>query len=135
MDQIIQELRELNEPVPIPLRLPAPQEVADTESELGVSFHPDYVKYLLEASDVVYGALEPATITDPESHTHLPEITKAAWEDMGVPKELIPICEDNGDYYCMNSTGEVVFWSHNGLTNEKWSNLATWIKEVWIEEN
>ena len=125
MEQIIKELRELKEPVPKPLRLPSVKEVSGTETELRVSFHPDFVKYLLEASDVVYGTIEPATITNPESHTHLPEIAKSAWEDIGVPKDIIPICEDNSDYYCMNKNGEVLFWSHNGLTDEKWPNLAT----------
>ena len=50
-------------------------------------------------------------------------------------EELLPICEDNGDYYCLNQAGEVVFWSHNGATAEKWRNLADWIKQVWIEES
>ncbi|MCP4251947.1 MAG: SMI1/KNR4 family protein [Candidatus Scalindua sp.] len=135
MEEAIINLRELNEPVPKPLLLPTIEEINKIQGECNTKFHTDYVSYLLEASDVVYGVLEPATITDPESHTHLPDIANDAWEDMNVPKDLLPICEDNGDYYCMNSSGEVVFWSHNGLSNEKWSSLAVWIKEVWIEGN
>ena len=42
------------------------------------------------------------------------------------------MCEDNGDFYCINRTGEVVYWSHNGATDERWPNLATWISEAWI---
>src|SRR3954452_19324417 len=87
LDEAIKELRERNEPVPIPQRLPTAAEVDETERQLGVSFHPDYRKYLLEASDVVFGATEPATITDPESHTHLPTVCEEAW-DAGVPKNL-----------------------------------------------
>jgi hypothetical protein len=134
LDEAIAKLHELNEDVPTPPRLPTEDEVAEVESDLGVKFHPDYRRYLLEASDTIYGTLEPATITDPESHTHLPDICETAWEEMELPKKLLPICEDNGDYYCMNKKGEVVFWSHDGATDEKWPDLATWIEQVWIEE-
>jgi len=48
---------------------------------------------------------------------------------------LVPIAEDNGDYYCMNEAGEVLFWSHNGSNDEKWPNLENWIREVWRNEN
>ncbi len=133
LGDVIQELRELNEPVPNPLRLPTVQEVDRAERGLKVKFHPDYRKYLLEASDVVYGALEPATVVPDEEPTDLTIIAEEAWE-MGVPRNLLPICADNGDYYCMNKAGEVVYWSHDGATDERWPNLATWIKEVWIEE-
>ncbi len=134
LDDVIRELRVLNKSVPKPRRLPTPKEIKNAERKLGVSFHPDYYKYLLLASDVVYGILEPSTVIPENGHTYLADVAYAAWEQMDVPRELIPICEDNGDYYCMNAEGEVVFWSHNGVTNEKWPNLATWIQQVWIEE-
>ena len=52
-----------------------------------------------------------------------------------LPRKFLPICEDNGDYFCMNRKGEVVFWSHDGATDEKWKDLATWIEEAWIGED
>jgi hypothetical protein len=132
LSRAISKLRELNEEVPKPPRLPTPDEVADAERRLLVKFHPDFRQYLLEASDVVYGTSEPVTITDPDSHTHLDAAAKEAWE-MGVPRDLLPICEDNGDYFCMNQRGQVVYWSHNGTTDEKWPDLANWIANVWLE--
>jgi hypothetical protein len=135
LDGMIRKLHTLNEPVPKPLRLPTSGEVQSTERQLGIKFHPDYQKYLLEASDVVYGRIEPATLTPPESHTDLIRVCKSAWEGYGVPRNLLPICEDNADFYCMNEAGEVVFWSHNGQSNEKWPDLASWIEEVWIGES
>jgi hypothetical protein len=134
LDETIRRLRELKEPVPKPMRLPTEEEVGPMEQRLGTNFHPDYRRFLLEASDVAYGTLEPATITDPESHTDLARVCEGAWNAMGVPKNLLPICEDNGDYYCMNAAGQVVYWSHNGATDEKWPDLATWIEEVWLGE-
>jgi hypothetical protein len=131
---VIETLRELNEPVPKPPRLPTERDVQAVERELGVTFHPDYRQFLLEASDVTLGALEPATITEPGSHTHLPRVARDAW-DLGVPRELLPICEDNGDYYCMDATGRIAFWSHDGGFTGRWPDLATWIRRVWIDES
>ena len=34
---------------------------------------------------VVYGSLEPVTVTDPQSHTYLPEVAANAW-DAGVDR-------------------------------------------------
>ena len=134
LDEVIQELRELNELVPKPLRLPTQEQVDEIEKKLGIVFHDDYRKYLLEASDVVYGTLEPATIIPDSGHTEFTSVAEAAWHQMGVSRELIPICEDNGDYYCMTKDGEIVFWSHNSITDERWPDLASWIKQVWIGE-
>jgi SUKH superfamily protein len=128
------ELRGLNEPVPKPLRLPTATEVKDAEDQLGIRFPDDYRHYLLEASDIVYGSLEPAVVTPDAGHLSLVEMVETAWNEMEVPRELLPFCEDNGDYYCLNDAGEVEYWSHNGATDEKWKDLATWIKEVWIDE-
>jgi hypothetical protein len=133
LNSVISELRELNEPVPKPMRLPTEEEVNKVEAELGIHFHPDYRKYLLSASDVVYGTLEPCTITPDGGHTDLLEVARTAWTELDVPKKLLPICEDNGDYYCMNKSGRIVFWSGDGQSDEEWPDLATWIKEVWMD--
>ena len=132
--EIIEKLRQLNRPVPIPIRLPTVKEISKMEQELEVRFHPDYREYLLKASDVVYPTLEPATITNPKSHTYLPKVYQRA-RDWGVPQDLLPICEDNANFYCMNKEGQVLYWAHDGWTDEKWDNLATWIQDVWIDGN
>jgi hypothetical protein len=132
LPDVIAELRELNEPVPKPLRLPTADEVNAAENQLGVKFPADYRRYLLEASDVVHGSLEPAIVIPHAGHLSLANIAENAWGEMEVPRSLLPFCEDNGDYYCLSQSGEVEFWSHNGATDEKWKTLATWIKEVWI---
>ncbi len=134
ISEVIRELRSLNEPVPKPFRLPTEDEVGAAERQLGIRFTDDYRQYLLEASDVVYGALEPAVVVADSGHLSLVEVAESAWTEMDLPRDLLPICEDNGDYYCLNAQGEVSFWSHNGTTAEKWPDLATWIKEVWINE-
>ncbi len=102
------------------------------EQRLGIRFHPDFRRYLLEVSDVVCGTKEPVTITIPDSHKDLLEVAEGAWVSYGVPRNLVPVCEDNADFYCMNPAGEIVFWSHNGLSSEQWPNLAAWIEDVWL---
>lgn len=132
LDEAIHDLRSCNRPVPLPLRLPTAHEVDDAEHRLGVRFPSDFRRYLLEASDVVCGTIEPVTITCPESHTDLFIVADDAWNGYDVPRDLLPICEDNADFYCMNSANEVVYWSHNGSSSEKWPSLAHWIKDVWL---
>src|SRR4051812_42971199 len=120
LDQALQHLRERGESVHIPFRLPTLVEVDAAENALGVKFHPDYRRYLLEASAVVYGTLEPAKVLPDSGYLNLVQVANDAWTQMELRRHLLPICEDNGDYYCMNAQGEIVYWSHNGAVNEKW---------------
>lgn len=132
LDEVFEELRRLNEPVPRPLVLPTEAQVRDEEQRAGLSFHPDLRRFLLEASDVTLGYLEPVTIGG--GHTAFKVVLRSA-RDYGVPDELVPICEDNADFYCITSSGQIVYWSHNGATNETWPDLAAWISDVWIAGN
>ncbi|MDJ0740915.1 MAG: SMI1/KNR4 family protein [Gammaproteobacteria bacterium] len=134
IDAAIAALRALNEPVPKPPSLPSEADVSACETRLGTTFVPQYRRFLLTASDVVLGTLEPATLGDPGSHTHLPDVVADARQS-GVPDHLLPICEDNGDYYCLTPSGEVAYWAHDGPSDETWPDLATWIVEVWIGEH
>ena len=126
LSSAFRELRKRNRTVPNPLRLPSETDggYQRRESGAGVRFHRDFRRYLLEVSDVVFGIFEPVTITQPGAQTDLLEVVKAAWEGYGVPRDLVPICEDNADFYCMNEGGQVVFWSHNGRSSETWPSLA-----------
>jgi hypothetical protein len=130
----IAELRRRAETVPIPLHLPSEAEVAAAERRLGVAFPPDYRRYLLEASDIVFNNMEPAVVVANAGHVDLDDTAAGAWE-LGVPRDLLPFCEDNGDYYCLSRTGRVRFWSHNGTTDESWPDLGAWITDVWIGES
>jgi hypothetical protein len=135
LEQALAALRQRNEPVPRPLRLPTEAEVTAMENKLRRTFHPDFRRYLLAASDVVFDVLEPVTLGDPTSPTYLPTVARDAWQKMDLPKDLLPFCEDNGDYYCINKKGEILFWSHNDReTTDEWPDLAAWIEDVWLGE-
>ena len=135
LSSVIARLRELNEPVPKPLRRPTEEEVDAAERDLGVTFHPDYRRFLLEASDVSYGTYEPASVTVRGGYLDLRDVAREAWDDWEVPRDLLPFCKSEADFFCLNQAGEVVYMDHNGWTDEKWPDLATWIEEVWIEGN
>ena len=133
VEEVIEELRELNEPVPVPLELPDEEQLVEIEEQLLISLPFEFREFLLKVSDVVYGRLEPVTVTDPQSHTYLPEVASVAWS-LGVPRELIPLCEDRGNYYCVEQDGEVVLWDgdETELTDESWDSVWKWAREVWL---
>ena len=116
-----------------PFRIPTDAEIAVAEQRLGVTFHPDYRAFLEGGSDVADSILEPAVILPGAGYLDIYEITKTAWNLMGIPCELLPFVEDNGDYFCISPTGEVVYWSHNGTTDERWPSITAWRQQVCVE--
>lgn len=131
-EEILDMLRDSNQPVPVPLDLPDEDLLVEIEEQLLLPIPRDVRTYLLEASDVIYGTLEPVTAADPYSHTYLPEVAAVAWS-LGVPRYLLPLCEDNGSYYCVEPDGEVVLWRDGDLTEETWPSIWHWIHDVWLE--
>ncbi len=132
LDEAIRRLRTLDEPVPKPPRLPTAEEVAQAERDLGVTFHPDYRRFQLEASNVALGDLEPGLVLPGIEHPSLRDIVRDA-KALGVPVSLLPFCEDNGDYFVMDSAGRVGLWDHQQRkASPAYDSLATWIVKEWI---
>lgn len=134
MEDVIDELRERNEPVPVPLELPDDDVLVEVEEQILIGLPFDLRQFLLQVSDVVYGRLEPVTAADPQSHTYLPEVAANAW-DAGVPRHLVPLCQDGSDYYAVDPEGEVFLWeSESGeLSEESWESVWHWARDVWLE--
>ncbi|WP_028238922.1 SMI1/KNR4 family protein [Stutzerimonas azotifigens] len=134
MEEVIDELRERNEPVPVPLELPDDDLLVEIEEELLIGLPFDLREFLLKVSDVVYGRLEPVTVTDPQSHTYLPEVAANAW-DAGLPRDLVPLCQDGADYYAVDAEGQVLLWDGDSeeLTDESWDSVWHWARDVWLE--
>jgi hypothetical protein len=130
MEALIKILREKNESVPRPLPRVTPGDIARAEITLGRKLPADYVQLQLGAGDVVFGTLEPATLQPESGHTYIGSVVEGA-RAAGVPASLLPICEDNGAYYCLSPDGEVQYWDH-GPTKEKWASLAAWVRDVWL---
>ncbi|QLF93650.1 SMI1/KNR4 family protein [Pseudomonas sp. ABC1] len=134
MEEVIERLRELNESVPVPLELPDDELLVEIEEQLLINLPFELREFLLQVSDVVYGRLEPVTATDPQSHTFLPEVAANAWDD-GVPRDLVPICQDGQDYYVVDLEGQVTLWdgASGELTDESWDSVWHWARDVWLE--
>ena len=134
LDEAFQKLREASEPVPNPPRLPTAAEVDAAERDIGVPFHPDYRRFQLEASNVVAGVLEPALVLPSVMpYLDLRETVKVA-RQIGVPREVLPFCQDNGNYYFIDTAGCIGYWDHDGRTalHGRHESLADWIVEDWL---
>ena len=116
----------------VALELPDDDLITEVEEMIYVQIRGDLRSFLLEASDLVLGALEPITVTDSGSHTYLPEVASNAWEQ-GVSRELLPICQTSDRYYCLDMEDHVVLWEEGNTTGDVWLNIWAWAEEVWLE--
>jgi hypothetical protein len=139
--ETLEKLKSLNEPVPVPPQLPKVADINNAEEKLGVKFPPSYVKYQLEYSNVQFGEFEMYQVFEDGSYLDLIQAVKEARQHHQLPEHLLPfVADQDGDYYCFNlrSNGpeyEVVYWSHNGTTDEKWNNFLDWVERCWIGES
>ncbi|MCO7256541.1 SMI1/KNR4 family protein [Dickeya oryzae] len=135
LDEVIKEIELLSNNERLNIALPDDGLIMQYEVELGVNFHEDYKKVLKEISNVFYGAIELLTLN--RDKTYYRELSSAVKDTkaMGVPDNWLPICEDNGSYYCILPNGEIRYWTPDGYSDESWENIASWVKSVWIEGN
>lgn len=132
MEHVIQQLRALNESVPVPLLLPEEDDLVHVEEALLIPLPRDLREFLLTVSDVIHGHLEPVTASDPGSHTYLPEVAAIAWS-YGLPRTLIPICETTSGYYCIDTEGTVHLWKQGQQDSEYWQDIWQWAEEIWLQ--
>lgn len=134
MEDVIEQLMEQAETVPVALELPEEEDLVEIEEALFLPLPFELREFLLKVSDVVYGTLEPVTVADPHSHTYLPEVAATAWS-LGVSRELIPLCESAAGYYCVDQQGDVSLVSSDGVAveDQEWASVWHWVKEVWLE--
>ncbi len=132
MQEMIEELHEVAEQVPVPLELPEHDQVVDAQEQILMPLPADFREFLMEATDVIFGTLEPVTVADPSSHTYLPEVTSTAWS-LGMPREMIALCESREGYYCVAQDGEIKLWRDGDYDDETWENIWYWVRDVWLE--
>lgn len=119
------------EPI-VALELPDDDEITAVEEAIYVQIRGDYRDFLLNASDLVIGTLEPATISDPSSHTHLPELACQAW-DQGLSRELLPICQTPYGYYCLDMEFQVIELKNGATEPGSWPNIWSWAADMWLD--
>ncbi|MGB0892814.1 MAG: SMI1/KNR4 family protein [Parashewanella sp.] len=133
MNDIIYQLQAVNHATSFPLDLPTFEQLVEVEEQILIPLPSSLKEYLLNASDVVYGTIEPVTASDPYSHTYLPEVTSYAWS-LGLPREFIAICQQGDNFYCIDQQGQVQFWRQGRFASEPWENIWQWIEEIWLEQ-
>jgi len=117
------------------LSLPDDSLIIEYEKNTGFTFSSDYKKVLKEVGNIFYGTIELLSLTkDEPCYGELISALSDA-RQQGLPHDWLPICEDNGSYYCITPEGIIRYWTTDGYSNDKWPNLASWINEVWIEGN
>lgn len=133
--EVIEEIDAADDPSGRKQPLPDDALIARYEEATGLDFPEDYKTFLKSVSNAFVGYISPFTLNEQllEDYGDL----RAGIDEgrkIGVPQDWLPICEDNGDYYCILPDGCVRFWDHNGSSDESWPSLAAWAKEVWLEE-
>ena len=134
MEDVIELLRERHEGGLVALELPDEDRLVEIEEQLLIPLPGDYKEFLLNASDIICGSLEPATVMDDYAHNFLPEMAANAW-DQGMPRYLIPVCETPEGIYAMSQEGSVLLWvAGEGIREEEeWGSIWQWAREVWLE--
>lgn len=134
MEDVLELLRQHHQPVPVPLELPDEDDLLDVQEQILIHLPHELREFLLEASDVVYGHLEPVTASDPQSHTYLPEVAATAW-DLGMPRHLVPLCQEGEHYFAVEPEGEVVCWSvvDADYLDQSWESVWHWIRDYWLD--
>ena len=114
---------------------PSDSEIKEAQEKLGFNFPAAYIEFIKSGYNLGDAPLEALEINNPGSHVDIYEAIESARKYYDLPVNLLPILEDNSDYYCLNNKGEVIFWSHNGATDEKWSNVTDWQTQMVAEAN
>lgn len=135
MQDVLELLREHNQSVPVPLELPDEDDLLDVQEQILIHLPHELREFLLEASDVIYGHLEPVTASDPHSHTYLPEVAASAW-DQGLPRHLVPLCLHGELCFAVAEDGEVLEWSfaQGDFSEHSWESVWHWIRDYWLED-
>lgn len=133
IDAIIDEVNRLDDPAQRKNPLPDDALIARYEAATGFRFTEEYKKFLKTVSNAFVGYISPLTLNEEMGGVY-GELRSAIEQGQafGLPRDWMPICEDNGDYYCIAPDSKVYFWDHNGPTDKTWPDLATWAKQVWL---
>ncbi len=131
MEDLVDQIRGSALPTASFLELPSEDDLVLVEEEILLPIPREMRSFLLQVSDVLCGGLEPVTVADPGAHTHLPEVTSVAWS-IGLPRELMVVCQCGEDYYCIAQDGEVQFWQNGEIAEQTWEDIWQWAEEVWL---
>jgi hypothetical protein len=137
MEKLFEQMKSLGwQDEDIPLAIEA--EIEKVEVELGIYFPISYKAFARDYLNIGLRGIQFLPLESSKPMYLLSELNSAR-KYFGLPNHLIPFINDNDDYYCFDlksndSDYNVVYWSHNGTTNEKWKNFLDWMEKCLIGE-
>ncbi|MCO6555551.1 hypothetical protein BGI40_08165 [Snodgrassella communis] len=130
--KVIEQLKELSNGEIINVPLPDDNLLDDYEKEINFCFSKEYRMLLKEANNIFYGTIELLLVTKDKKYPSELSLVLNEAREQGLPENWLPICQDNGNYYCLIPDGTVHYWTLDGYSNDSWKDLADWIEQVWI---
>lgn len=133
MNTIATLLRERSLQTAFPLELPELEDIIEAQEAMLIRIPVEMRDYMLTSSDAIYGSMEPVTVADKNSHTYLPEVAAQAWAD-GMPRELLPLCANGEQIYCVDEEGSVFEWciSMGEDCQPVCDDVWQWIRDIWL---
>lgn len=133
MNDIVDTLQQAAITQTVSIEVPDEDELVEIEEELLLPIPREFKSFLMQVSHLVIGSLEPVTVTDPNAHTHLPEVNAQAWQE-GLPREFVVVCKITDGYYFISQEGEVQLWQHHEImTDLHWDDIWHWAEDVWLK--
>ncbi|WP_185232794.1 SMI1/KNR4 family protein [Teredinibacter franksiae] len=134
INEIAEMLRQRALKPSIPPELPTMDDLVEVQEAMLISVPAELRDFLLNSSYEIFGRLEPVTIADPNCHTYLPEVAAEVWA-RGMPRELIPLCQDQSNVYCVAEDGTVYIWNESlgEEPKEVSTNVWEWVRDAWLE--
>ncbi|XKM14511.1 SMI1/KNR4 family protein [Orbaceae bacterium ac157xtp] len=135
LDKVIKKLKDLSNGKVINVPLPDDNLLDSYEKSINFSFSAEYRKLLKEAGNIFYGTIELLLVTRDKKYPSELSLILGEVREQVLPKDWLPICEDNGSYYCLTSGGVVRYWTLDGCNSDTWKDLSDWVEQVWINGN
>nr|WP_250810711.1 SMI1/KNR4 family protein [Neorhizobium tomejilense] len=114
--------------------LPDDDAIRYVEAKSGLVLPPDY-KYLVQNAGNIALSKDLLYLRDDEIGRGNLLVAIHSARQAGVAADWLPICHDNGDYYCLLPDGSVQLWSHDGMFEGRWLDLADWVVDSFIGGN
>lgn len=140
MIEIFENLKKLGSVFPWNESFVDKESIKNLESVYSVVLPESYKFFLENYSNISLGSITVLKPLNYGSYLDIHEVINEMTSNDNFPVSYFPFVYDNGDCYCFDTNAEgtdykVVFWSHDGLTNETWNNFLEWVEKCWIGEN
>ncbi len=127
----VELVRSRSEAITSQIPLPGDGVIQYVESESGFRLHQDYRYFVQNAGNIVLTKELFYLCENHEGRLNLLRVIDEARQS-GVPADWLPICQDNGDYYCLLPDGTVQLWSHDDMFEGRWADLSDWLLDCFI---